>query len=202
MCRCFKFIRTVAQGITPFGIASKSGVTKGTPYFKLGRVYMLKIHLEDVNLIVQWTMFGLTASILNELLLGDDDDFKSIRDFEKDANYFIKVGDNTFFKIPKGQVIGVAGSFAQRIVRLLKGDENAFDDFLNTASQQMNPIESFRFIWQPIYEVQTNTTWYGGTIENQTMQNYKPSQRYDESTSQIAIELGKILNYSPKKYII
>lgn len=195
-----KFIRTVAQGITPFGIASKSGVTKGTPYFKLGRVYMSKDTFRRwVNFIVQWTLFGLTASILNELLLGDDDDFKSIRDFEKDANYFIKVGDNTFFKIPKGQVIGVAGSFAQRIVRLLKGDENAFDDFLNTASQQMNPIESFRFIWQPIYEVQTNTTWYGGTIENQTLQKYKPSQRYDESTSQIAIELGKILNYSPKK---
>lgn len=195
-----KFIRTVAQGITPFGIASKSGVTKGTPYFKLGRVYMSKDTFRRwVNFIVQWTMFGLTASILNELLLGDDDDYKSLRDFEKDANYFIKVGDNTFFKIPKGQVPGVAGSFAQRIVRLLKGDENAFDDFLNTASQQMNPIESFRFIWQPIEEVKTNTTWYGGTIENQTMQNYKSAQRYDESTSQIAIELGKILNYSPKK---
>ena len=42
-------------------------------------------------------------------------------------------------------------------------------------------------------------TWYGSAIEGKKFENVEPVKRYDESTSEIAIGIGKLLNYSPKK---
>jgi hypothetical protein len=65
----------------------------------------------------------------------------------------------------------------------------------------VSPLESAsRSILAPVLQdVRTNTTWYGGAIENASMENLAPSERYDEGTSSIAIAIGKALNYSPKK---
>jgi hypothetical protein len=61
-------------------------------------------------------------------------------------------------------------------------------------------VESFsRNIFSPFTDVQTNTTWYGTPIESAKFDSVSPRMRYDESTSRIAVELGKVMNYSPKK---
>jgi hypothetical protein len=193
------FINPVVQGSSKF---VRTVATRGTPFRynrQTRRLYVSKQSFRQyIDFITQWALFGVGASLLNELLLGDDDEYKSLRDSDKDTNYIFKVG-NSFFKIPKGQVTAVVGSISQRVVRYLKGEETAFDGYLKNASLNMNPVDNFRFIWQPFEEIKSNTTWYGGTIENQSMQNLSPKQRYDESTSSIAVTLGQALNYSPKK---
>ena len=51
----------------------------------------------------------------------------------------------------------------------------------------------------PISAVATNTTWYGTPIEGQRLQNYAPSERYDESTDTFSKWLGKALGLFPTK---
>ncbi len=48
-------------------------------------------------------------------------------------------------------------------------------------------------------ESQPGKTWYGSNIENASDQNKPEEERYDETTSTIAVKLGDILNLSPKK---
>jgi hypothetical protein len=101
---------------------------------------------------------------------------------------------------PPIQKVALFGSVADRIKKGIEGEEVSFGEWFSSASQMVSPVESAtRTIFSPFTDVKTNTTWYGGKIESQSLQNYAPSQRYDESTSSIAIFLGDVFNYSPKK---
>jgi hypothetical protein len=64
----------------------------------------------------------------------------------------------------------------------------------------MNPFENMsRTIFSPFLDVANNVTWYGSAIEGREFENKSPKERYDENTSAIAIAIGKVINYSPKK---
>lgn len=153
------------------------------------------------KLIFKVSMFGMAPSAINELLLGDDEQYQSINDREKDTNYIFKLGDNQFLKIPKGRVLSMFGGTAQRIIRDTKGyAESDWGDFINTAIDQVapvNPLESNFF--SPLYFAATNKTWYGGEIENSYMKELPKSERYDAQTSKIAKLVGEKFGWSPKK---
>lgn len=156
------------------------------------------------SLILKTLTVGITVGLFNDLLyrfIDEDEDYKNIPLNIKENYFLIKVGKK-FLKIPKGRVMALYGSVATRITEYNNGNEDALNawDWYKSASSMVSPLESAsRTILAPLYDVQTNTTWYGGQIENASMENLAPSERYDEGTSKIAIAMGKTLNYSPKK---
>lgn len=147
---------------------------------------------------------GVSVGLFNDMLyrwIDDDEDYENLPLNIKENYYLIKVGKK-FIKIPKGRVVALYGSVATRIVEAANGNEDALDawNWAKSASEMVSPLENAsRTILAPIFDAKTNTTWYGGEIENASMENLAPSERYDEGTSSIAIAIGKVLNKSPKK---
>lgn len=147
---------------------------------------------------------GVSVGLFNDMLyrwIDDDEDYANLPLNIKENYYLIKVGKK-FIKIPKGRVVALYGSVCTRLSEAMNGNEDALNawDWAKSASEMVSPLESaFRSIIAPVRDVQTNTTWYGGQIENASMENLAPSERYDEGTSSIAIAMGKTFNYSPKK---
>lgn len=147
---------------------------------------------------------GASVGLFNDMLyrwIDEDEDYENLPLNIKENYYLIKVGKK-FIKIPKGRVVALYGSVWTRLSEAMNGNEDALNawDWAKSASEMVSPLESaFRSIIAPVRDVQTNTTWYGGQIENASMENLAPSERYDEGTSKIAIAMGKTFNYSPKK---
>lgn len=170
-------------------------------FSKMVRAYTGKDAAQSwINLIVRSVMLGIAATALNDLLHDDDEDYNNLSDYVKENNYVLSFGDGNFLKIPKGRVVSVFGGAYLRSKWYAQGDEDAWEGYLNSIASAVTPVDNFtRTIFSPITDIKTNTTWYGGTIEGQKFANTKPSERYDESTSNIAIWLGKVFNYSPKK---
>ena len=56
------------------------------------------------SLLFEFTSIGLTTALANQLLNGDDEDYDKLPYYYKNNYYMIKVGDNSFLRIPKGRV--------------------------------------------------------------------------------------------------
>ena len=172
---------------------------------KLYRTVMgRKTAKEWMRLILYSLMLGILPTALNDLLMGDDEEYESLNIRDKENYYLLKVGD-TFWKLPKGRVLSVLGSLYIRAKEMAKGNENAWDGYLQSAASAVSPVDSFtRTIFSPITDAKTNTTWYGGQIEGRKFENVAVTERYDESTSKIAVVIGKVIGKSPKKvhYVI
>ena len=150
-------------------------------------------------LLAKIVAIGITPQILNMIMNGDDEDYNDLTDEVKSNYFLIKVGDQ-FIKIPRGRLAGAFGGFANQIRNVSRGEGFDAAGYTESIVTNLTPVDSFsRDIFSPFRDVATNTTWYGGEIEGRQFDNVRPSQRYDESTSSIAIALGKVFNYSPKK---
>lgn len=147
---------------------------------------------------IRCAVLGITPSIINNLLYDDDDEYKDVRQQDKNLNYLFKIG-GTWIKIPKGQLISGISATYNRTKNYAKGEDFAYDGYLKELSETISPVENLRTIFSPFIDVKTNTTWYGGNIEGMKFNNVRPKDRYDEATSWIASGIGKVTNYSPKK---
>lgn len=151
-----------------------------------------------VSLIVKCVILGIAPMALNNLLYRDDEEYEDVRSTDKENNYLFKVG-KTWIKIPKGRFVSVIAGLANRTQEEIEGDADWSNYFKNVMSQ-VTPVENFtRPIWQPFIDAANNKTWYGTDIESAQFESVRPRDRYDESTSSIAIAIGKAINYSPKK---
>jgi hypothetical protein len=164
------------------------------------------IHPESFNTwisaVSKASILGVAALILNEMLFGDDEDYKELPDDVK-ANYYVfKVSANKFIRIPKGRVEAIFSDAFQRTWRLAKGDPEAFNKYIENSISTITPVEGFnRTVFSPFTDVATNTAWHGGKIENRSMENKPVQERYDENTSEIAKVLSKVYpKLSPKKW--
>lgn len=194
-----KLTKTLNRTVMPFLNPSVQG------WSKLVRTATGRKNAKQwMMLIVRALLLGIGVTALNDLLNDDNENYKALSTQTKENYYVIDInGDGTFIKIPKGRVVAMLGSMYLHGKDVANGDEkplDAFSAWLSTAKEQVSPVENFtRTIFSPFDDVRTNTSWYGTNIESQSMQNLKPSERYDANTSKIAIGIGKILNYSPKK---
>ena len=156
-----------------------------------------------LSLLIRAAMLGIVPIILNNLLYGDDEDYEVLEDSTKENNFVIKIGDS-WLKIPRGRVVSVVSGIFNRSYNQMTGRYVDWKDYLENVKSQATPIDSItRTIFSPFKDVSTNTTWYGGVIENEAMQNLAPEDRYDEYTSSLAIAIGKVtgktIDVSPKK---
>lgn len=151
------------------------------------------------SLVIKCVVLGIVPQLFNMLMYWNDEDYKNLNTRDKENNYIIKIGSK-FIKIPKGRIVSVLAGATLRTGETLEGNKNSWDGYLKNVSQQISPVENLnRTILSPFKDVATNTTWYGGAIEGRQFENIEPKQRYDESTSEIAKAMGKVINYSPKK---
>lgn len=154
---------------------------------------------EFASLAFKAALVGVAPMVLNMLMYEDDEDYKNLRDTDKENNFLFKVGD-TFVKIPRGRVASVIGGLVNRGKSTLEGEDADWAGYVKNIMQQVTPVDSMsRTIFSPFSDVANNLTWYGSAIEGRQFENTAPKDRYDENTSSIAIAIGQLINYSPKK---
>ena len=162
------------------------------------------------TLVLKAALMGILPSILNALAYRDDDEWDDIPANTK-ANYYLInagkwLGDGYWIKIPKGRAIAVLSTVAVYGQEKLNGRDVKFSDVFEVIKSNVAPTDIFN---QNIATTLTQakllnpdnpgTTWYGGNIESERLQNYRPGDRYDEKTDAISKAVGKFLGISPKK---
>ena len=200
-----RLTKTLNATIMPFLNPAIQGFDKMIRNFKDVTKYRGKDLVRAIiQLISKLAILGIAPIIANMWMYDGDDDYEKLRDADKENNFLVKIGDGQFIKIPRGRVAGVIGSFYRRSVLTAQGEDADWKGFVDNAISNVTPVENMsRTIFSPFVDVNTNTTWYGSAIEGREFEDTAPRDRYDESTSDIAIALAKIvpefLNYSPKK---
>ncbi|MCH7421315.1 LPD38 domain-containing protein [Shewanella sp. MM_2022_3] len=142
--------------------------------------------------------FSLALAAMND----DDDRYKELPDWDKDANWHFWIGED-HFRIPKPFELGVVfGTMPERLFGFGTGSQTGSDlgravgnAVFNTMA--LNPIPQIAL---PVVEVMTNKSFFKGTaIEGMGDENRMPADRYNAYTSDTAREVGQLLNVSPKK---
>lgn len=156
-----------------------------------------------IRLIVKSVLLGILPAALNDLINRDNEWYDALPVSDKENYYVIALGKGNFLRIPKGRIQAAVGSLWVHGSEMAKGRENlgeAVSESFGTVMDQVSPVGDFtRNFFSPFTDIATNTTWYGSEIEGASLQSLKPSERYDNRTSEIAILIGKLINYSPKK---
>lgn len=162
------------------------------------------------SLIRKAALMGIAPALLNALAYRDDDEWDDIPANTK-ANYYLInagkwLGDGYWIKIPKGRAIAVLSTAAVYGKEKIDGEDVKFSDVFEVIKSNIAPTDIFN---QNIATAWTQakltnpdnpgTTWYGGNIESDRLQNYRPEDRYDEKTDELSKAIGKLFKVSPKK---
>lgn len=162
------------------------------------------------SLILKAALMGIAPALLNALAYRDDDEWDDIPANTK-ANYYLinagkLFGDGYWIKIPKGRAIAVLSTAAVYGKEKIDGENVKFSDVFEVIKSNIAPTDIFN---QNIATAWTQakltnpdnpgTTWYGGNIESDRLQNYRPEDRYDEKTDELSKAIGKLFKVSPKK---
>lgn len=212
------------SGLVPYLNPSIQGLSKTIRLFTEG-----KADKALLNIGMKLGTFTIAPAVFNELALKDNKDYQSLNTREKDANFFISIGDGKFIKVPKPRENAVLAEPFEYGLRYFfdkaqigaiengeySGAEQLFQMWDSAVSNigPVNPITDNLF--SPIVRLFQNKTWYGGSIESvsdvlaKKDKKLKNSEISDERTSFLAIEIGNkeiggkkvsdILHASPKK---
>ena len=189
-----RLVKMLNKTIMPFLNPAVQGMSK------MERTFFEDRTIKDIlSLVLKCVALGILPMVLANIMYGDDEEYDDLQDTVKENNYLFKIGD-TWIKIPKGRVQAVLSGAYNRTERAVTGKTVDFMDYLSNVASQATPLSNIsRTLFSPFKDVQTNTTWYGGSIENQSDELKAPSERYDEYTSELSKTIGRIFNYSPKK---
>jgi hypothetical protein len=135
------------------------------------------------------------ASIALMLAYEDDEDWKKRPDWDRDTNWWFKIGD-TAFRIPKPFEIGAIGTVAERTWEMAFNDEMTWKRYRARLSHMI--FETFAMdptpqLIVPIAEIYANREGFTGRpIEGMSLQKLRPEDRATESTSSVARMLGQM----------
>lgn len=152
-----------------------------------------------------WSVAGVIgmASALLYLLQGDDDEYKALPDYVRDAYWPVKLGGMWAY-IPKPFEVGALGTVVERFTELMMaGDDYQARDFRDTMvgvlanTLAMNPVPQ---IVKPIGEAWFNYDMFRGqAIDSMAMERLLPQERFNANTSAAAVGVGRALEVSPQK---
>lgn len=184
----------------PFLNASIQGMDKLIRLFKERTARGLL--LTGLNLVLLG--FGTKAAndFIHSLVGGDDDDeiYDQLTDYQKQNNILIPTGDGKYFKIPKGRELAALAIVLDGAGEAISGEDVDWWGVIRTASEQVTPNNPLtNNLFSAMSDVKNNKTWYGTDIVDQGMAKRADELQYDEDTSRIAVWLGSVFKYSPKK---
>lgn len=162
------------------------------------------------QLVVRAAALGIAPAIINGLLHRDKEDWEEewddISEATKANYYLFKLRDGVWLKIPRGRALAVLGAAGVAVSETVKGNEIDPKDLLEVIKDNIapqNPLEAniFRALLDSKLWIKDDPgrTWYGGEIESEYMQSFRPSERYDASTDYLSRWLGKTFDLSPAK---
>lgn len=175
---------------------------------KLGRSYR-----DDKGQVLRQVVMkaGMLAafSLILAALNGDDDRYKALQEWDKDANwhFWFSADQVEPIRIPKPFELGLLfGTLPERLLNVTAGNQDGAQlqgaiarGVVSTLA--FNPIPQF---YMPIRDIQANKSLYFGTpIESLADEGKLSAARYDSRTSEVAKALGQLtgptLGLSPKQ---
>lgn len=152
------------------------------------------------NIITKAVLFQVTPAIINGLLLGDDEDYNNLPEYDKDNYFLFKKSNGEIARIAKGRVSSVVGGIARRVLETSQGKEADWKSLIDTTINQLAPNNPFSDnLIAPINQAISNKAWYGGNIVNTRLQKLPEAEQYDETTDSVSKLIGEKTNISPKK---
>ena len=140
------------------------------------------------------------ASIALMLAYEDDEEWKERPDWDRDTNWWFKIGDMSF-RIPKPFEVGAIGTLAERGWELAFNKEMDVRRFGKSLSNMifdtfaMDPTPQ---LVKPLIDIYANRAGFTNrAIENMAMQRLRPEDRYTDRTSYAARFLGNVGLPSP-----
>ena len=189
---------------------------KGVPYLNAsvqGIDRFARAMKNDTGKTITRSAVAITLpTVALNLINWDNDNYKALDNRTKDTYYCIPNiadGGETFIKLPKSRETGVIfGALTERIIRQLRGEDNAFKDmggYKGTVANNflpVNPLNS-NLAMPLINAYATNTDFAGRKIVPQGMkEGASLINQYDETTSEIgklAAQLTQHAGLGPKQ---
>lgn len=175
---------------------------------KLGRAYK-DDNGKVIRQVVMKAAYLAAFSLMLAALNNDDDRYKQLPDWDKDANWHFWLSSDQVepIRIPKPFELGLLfGTLPERLLHMASGEQDANDLGAAVArgvvsTLAINPIPQF---YMPIRDVQANKSLFFGTpIESFSDEGKLPEARYNEQTSLFSRALGQVtgptIGLSPKQ---
>ena len=200
-----------------FGNAGIQGLHKAFRHYTKGT---------KKELAMRWTKLILTGILLEALQAAfnrdDQEEYENLSTYTKNNNYVLSLGGGRFFKVPKPREFGVFSSAIGRSIEYIFGNDEAFYDFADYVFDTFSPpgipsITDFDnsdgkafekvihgvlsdIVFSGAFDIGFNIDYKGDEIVPSYMDNYKnESDKVYDTTSKVAIAIGKMLNMSPIK---
>lgn len=111
-----------------------------------------------------------TPGILNSLMNEDDEDYNKLPYYYKNNYYFIKTGDNTFLRLPKGRIVGFTDTLTRYATGITK--ENTINEYIEAIKSGLDTsiLPSELSEASPLAEIsniKNNKTYFGTEIYNE-----------------------------------
>ena len=178
------------------------------------------------ELAMRWTKLILTGILLEALQAAfnrdDQEEYENLSTYTKNNNYVLSLGGGRFFKVPKPREFGVFSSAIGRSIEYIFGNDDAFYDFAdyvfdtfslpgipsitdfdNSDGKAFEKVIHGVFsdtVFSGSFDIGFNIDYKGDEIVPSYMDNYKnESDKVYDTTSKVAIAIGKMLNMSPIK---
>ena len=142
--------------------------------------------------------FSIALAALNS----EEERYKDLQDWDKDANWHFFLGD-THIRIPKPFELGIVfGTMPERMFHLASGDQKSKDIGKSAvhaivSTMAFNPLPQFV---KPALEAYTNYDIFGGRdIDSFGDMRKRPEDRYSMYTTGTAKNLGELFGWSPKR---
>ena len=176
--------------ITPYANAGVQGLDRFFRGFSSPKVALATMAKAGVAITVP----DVALYMINR----DNPNYQALDNRTKDSYFLIpKEGGKTFIKVPKSRELGVLfGSLFERSMRAAEGQKEPLKGFRNTVATNFspaNPIDS-NFFSPATWNIATNRDFANRAIVPQGMLMDKRSKylQYDDKTTQIAKEIGKL----------
>lgn len=137
------------------------------------------------------------ASILLYLKNRDDEEYKKLEEWQKDAYWYIRVGEHQFF-IPKPFEVGAIATVAERSVEQMVDDEATGKLFMERIAHMLTDTFAFNPTPQavaPLVDLRANKdSFTGRPIEGQADQRLSKNLRKDQNTTIVAETIAETAN--------
>lgn len=211
---------TILKAIVPFLNPQIQGTARAVSELSGRERSRLKERMikRGVNIMLSTAM----AALLRKWKYGDDDKYEHLSADMKTGNTILpnpRSGGKRYIRIPGSQDLWdqavktmatmlVDGAFGDSEARdlLMSGAGEILDSATGglygavtssgTVGERLNSLMSST-VWGPLWGASTNQNYYGKAIDSEYLADLPAQARYDDTTSELFITLGKITGLSP-----